>query len=94
MVTVDQWDKATALHSEDDMANSRQRMVFECPDRLKKAIRMKAALEGLKAGEVILTALRGHLDRELEFVDQQSSLCPEDAPARRKVKKETELRSV
>ena len=30
------------------MASSRQRMVFEFPERLKKAIRMRAALDGLK----------------------------------------------
>ena len=70
------------------MANNRQRMVFECPERLKKAIRMRAALDGLRPSGVILAALSRHLDAELAVVDQRcaESSGPAKASSRELVK--------
>jgi hypothetical protein len=68
------------------MAKDRERLVFECPDRVKKAIRMRAALDGLKPSGVILAALLKYLDSELGFVDQRSSQETEGAPVTRRAK--------
>ena len=64
-------DFQLTLIAEDLVESNRQRMVFECHERLKKAIRMRAALDGLRPSGVILAALSRHLDAELAVVDQR-----------------------
>ena len=70
------------------MAQNRERLVFECPGRLKKAIRMRAALDGLKPSGVILAALQRYLQEEMVFVDQRTGSSSERVKAKGRDKSE------
>jgi hypothetical protein len=44
----------------------RERQVFECPVVIKRAIRARAGIEGVKPADVIVAALRAYLKDEIE----------------------------
>jgi hypothetical protein len=43
----------------------RDRMVFETSELMKRAIRIRAALEGVKPADVVNAALAAYLDKEI-----------------------------
>jgi hypothetical protein len=49
----------------------RDRMVFETSEVVKRAIRMRAGMDGCKPADVINAALKSYLDKEIELVEQR-----------------------
>lgn len=52
------------------MGKSRQRMIFEFPDRLQRAIRMRAGLENVRVTEMVQAILEKEFASELEVADK------------------------
>ena len=49
----------------------RDRMVFETSEVMKRAIRMRAALEGVKPADVVNAALAAYLDKEIALAQER-----------------------
>jgi hypothetical protein len=49
----------------------RERMVFETTDQVKRAIRMRAGMDGVKPADVVNAALEACLDEELALVRER-----------------------
>ena len=49
--------------------SKRERMIFDCPERLRRAIGIRAAARGLRPSEVIVKLLEAQLTKELQQVD-------------------------
>jgi len=69
----------------------RSRMVFETTEVLKRAIRIRAGVDGLKPAAVVNAALQSYLGREIALVSETmkqngpdgGSVAPKSAPNRR-----------
>lgn len=68
------------------MTEKRQRMVFECPEEIKRAIRARAGMDGLSPAEVILAAIRAYLPDEIDLANKriQNEPAPAGQPSKRK----------
>jgi hypothetical protein len=49
----------------------RDRMVFETSELMKRAIRIRAALEGVKPADVVNAALAAYLDKEIALAQER-----------------------
>lgn len=52
------------------MPTERPRMIFDCPDEFRRAIRIRAGLTDQSTSEVVLEALRAFLTRELAMAQE------------------------
>lgn len=62
----------------------RHRMVFECQEDVKRAIRVRAALEGISPADVINAALQAYLGNEIA---QANKMMQQAEPAPKPTKK-------
>jgi hypothetical protein len=62
----------------------RDRMVFECPTEVKRAIRVRAGMDGISAVAVIVSALRIYLPEEIAAAKKRLDEEPPSAPSRRR----------
>ncbi len=71
----------------------RDRMVFETSETVKRAIRMRAGMDGCKPADVINAALAAYLDKEIDLVEQrlkEAGQSPGEATAKPGRKKKEE----
>jgi hypothetical protein len=57
-------------------SRDRERMVFETSDVLKRAIRMRAGMDGLRPADVINAALEAYLKEEIVLVRERHGDSP------------------
>jgi hypothetical protein len=71
------------------MADARDRMVFEATEEMKRAIRMRAAMDGGKPTDVINAALEKYLEDEIALVRKRLAEGGQEAeqPKTRKPRK-------
>jgi hypothetical protein len=60
----------------------RERMVFETSEEIKRAIRIRAAMEGLKPADVVNAALTAYLHKELALAKERMADVEVQKPAR------------
>jgi hypothetical protein len=62
----------------------RERLIFETSAQMKRAVRIRAALEGVKPADIVNAGLRVYLDKELELVEvRQNGPRAKDISGRR-----------
>lgn len=54
----------------DSMPAERPRMIFDCSERLRRAIKIKAAKEGIGTSELIASLVEQHLAIELQQAEE------------------------
>jgi hypothetical protein len=63
------------------MADHRERMVFETTEVMKRAVRLRAAVEGVKPADVVNAGLRLYLAREIANAQERMERA-EEKPVR------------
>ncbi len=68
----------TAAHSMTAMSDAqRPRMIFDCPEHLRRAVKLRAVKRGITPSELITGILQAELAKELREVAAESPPEPE-----------------
>jgi hypothetical protein len=66
------------------MPDKRHRMIFDCPEVIQRAVKLRAALEGTSVSEVIMDALEAWIPDEIKQVLE--SMYPDEFPPEAKAR--------